>query len=624
MSRQWQAQRKPFSNTTDPPKSIFKRRAFSSPVADTTDSIQANTVQRRGVDLTAIRLFPDSSTKIQTKLTVGAPGDKYEQEADTMASRVMSCHSAAVQREVAPEEQKEEEVQTKPLTDAITPLVQREEMPEESELQTKPLNNATIQREAMPEEDEIQMKPLNPSIQRDVLPEEEQVQTKPLAEITPLVQRETMPQEEEEIQTKPLGNATIQREAMPEEEEIQTKPLNASIQRYNLKEEEEVQTKPSLQRATNGSFQAGSNIESQLSSSKGGGSPLGDEVRSFMEPRFSHDFTKVRVHTGNEAVQMNRELGAQAFTHGSDIYFGAGKSPGNNELTAHELTHVVQQSGSELQRKCINCEAEEVLKPSAFKDVESHQQSGQISPVWQKKLAQLKTNASGLIQRLGQPLTGKSKVKPAYGEDKGKQRRFSVQQYIDMWEAEQGRKLTNEEKLTLKRGCIGITALDISGGGNPPLDRCYSTFDTAKAKLDKEKQTFELLKSIPLIGAFYKNHHPILFAKLFWSNQKPNPKNPEYWGGSKAEPKAFRPDKNGKVDMTEYKYLARPGSVNFDYGFWDEASQSFWHANHSEPGMQVYQSTKEKFAAGYRDFDRIVYCIAIAKNYDPQKAAKGS
>jgi len=63
-----------------------------------------------------------------------------------------------------------------------------------------------------------------------------------------------------------------------------------------------------------------------------------------MEPRFGADFSGVRVHTGGEAVQMNRELGAQAFTHGSDVYFGAGKSPGNNELTAHELTHVVQQN----------------------------------------------------------------------------------------------------------------------------------------------------------------------------------------------------------------------------------------------------------------------------------------
>jgi hypothetical protein len=44
---------------------------------------------------------------------------------------------------------------------------------------------------------------------------------------------------------------------------------------------------------------------------------------------------------------MNKELGAQAFAHGSDIYYGAGKSPGKNELTAHELTHTIQQMGGQ-------------------------------------------------------------------------------------------------------------------------------------------------------------------------------------------------------------------------------------------------------------------------------------
>jgi hypothetical protein len=86
-----------------------------------------------------------------------------------------------------------------------------------------------------------------------------------------------------------------------------------------------------------------------------------------MEPRFGADFSGVRVHTGGEAVQMNRELGAQAFTHGSDVYFGAGKSPGNNELTAHELTHVVQQMGA-VQAKSISNQLQskydkEVLQP---------------------------------------------------------------------------------------------------------------------------------------------------------------------------------------------------------------------------------------------------------------------
>jgi hypothetical protein len=121
-------------------------------------------------------------------------------------------------------------------------------------------------------------------------------------------------------------------------------------------EEDKVQTKPSIQTATDGGLQAGNNIESRLNSSKGGGSPLAPDVRSFMEPRFGADFSGVQVHTGSDAVQMNRELNAQAFTHGSDVYFGAGKSAGNNELTAHELTHVVQQN-SGIQAKS-NIQAE--------------------------------------------------------------------------------------------------------------------------------------------------------------------------------------------------------------------------------------------------------------------------
>lgn len=110
-------------------------------------------------------------------------------------------------------------------------------------------------------------------------------------------------------------------------------------------EEDKVQTKPFIQPFTNGGLQSRDNIESRLNSSKGGGSPLPDDVRSFMEPRFGVDFSSVRVHTGSDAVQMNRDLSAQAFTHRSDVYFGEGKAPGNNELTAHELTHVVQQTG---------------------------------------------------------------------------------------------------------------------------------------------------------------------------------------------------------------------------------------------------------------------------------------
>jgi hypothetical protein len=79
----------------------------------------------------------------QAKLTVGQPGDKYEQEADMTANQVMSMPDSGVQDEILPEEQIQEKVQTKPLAAAITPLVQREQKPQN----IQPILRAVIQRD---------------------------------------------------------------------------------------------------------------------------------------------------------------------------------------------------------------------------------------------------------------------------------------------------------------------------------------------------------------------------------------------------------------------------------------------------------------------------------------------
>ena len=67
---------------------------------------------------------------------------------------------------------------------------------------------------------------------------------------------------------------------------------------------------------------------------------------SFFAP--AHDFSRVRIHTGEQAARAAAGVNARAFTVGSDIVFGASRySPGTsagNRLLAHELTHVVQQS----------------------------------------------------------------------------------------------------------------------------------------------------------------------------------------------------------------------------------------------------------------------------------------
>ena len=77
------------------------------------------------------------------------------------------------------------------------------------------------------------------------------------------------------------------------------------------------------------------------------GQPLAASTREFMEPRFGHDFSKVRVHTGARAVKSAQAVNALAYTVGQDVIFGRGEyAPGTiagQRLLAHELTHVVQQ-----------------------------------------------------------------------------------------------------------------------------------------------------------------------------------------------------------------------------------------------------------------------------------------
>lgn len=130
------------------------------------------------------------------------------------------------------------------------------------------------------------------------------------------------------------------------------------------------QTEPSLQRAEKGDgVEASHHLESLPGGNQGGGSPLPDDVRTFMEPRFGFDFSQVRVHVDRDAMRMSRSLNAQAFTHHQHIYFGAGKTPAKDALTAHELTHVLQQAvglrlGTAQQRRPLEEEGEREYTPA--------------------------------------------------------------------------------------------------------------------------------------------------------------------------------------------------------------------------------------------------------------------
>jgi hypothetical protein len=81
------------------------------------------------------------------------------------------------------------------------------------------------------------------------------------------------------------------------------------------------------------------------------GQPLDVATRAFLEPRFGHDFSGVRVHTDDRAAESARAVNALAYTVGRNVVFGAGQyapgTSGGQKLLAHELTHVVQQRGND-------------------------------------------------------------------------------------------------------------------------------------------------------------------------------------------------------------------------------------------------------------------------------------
>lgn len=227
---------------------------------------------------------------VQTKLTIGQPDDKYEQEADQEADQV-------VQR------LKESSVQAKIEPNTTTEGIPQSSIEPKPVVHRVPLTTSSIQRKCSKCGDEMEEHEHDES-----LGQEKTIQRRPIFEST------DPPEERNSIQQK-----CARCEAR---ETLQTKP-----------EEESSTPIPDL--------------ESGLNTSKGSGSQLPDETKSQMEGAFGADFSGVRVHTNSTAVQMNQELGAQAFTYGSDIYFNSGKydtgSSQGQHLLAHELTHVVQQ-----------------------------------------------------------------------------------------------------------------------------------------------------------------------------------------------------------------------------------------------------------------------------------------
>ncbi len=158
-------------------------------------------------------------------------------------------------------------------------------------------------------------------------------------------------------------NDPLEKEADLMADKVMRMPERGLIQRKctDCEEEDKVQRKPLAsfiqKKGAQGGMVASDSVSNRINSSRGKGKRLSKSTKSFMENRFDTDFSNVNIHTGSEATNMSRDLGAKAFTVGNDIYFNKGQySPSTSEgkrLLAHELTHSVQQGGVILRQAAV-------------------------------------------------------------------------------------------------------------------------------------------------------------------------------------------------------------------------------------------------------------------------------
>lgn len=188
-----------------------------------------------------------------------------------------------------------------------------------------------------------------------------------------------------------------------------------------------------------------------------------------------------------------------------------------------------------------------------------------------------------------------------------------------MWERA-NKPMTSNEKETLKAGCIGITALNVGipgklffPGNVPPRGPAYSSLKRAQ---DAAKLKEADIKKNP--SNYPKGAHVVIFSMRFWTKNSTE----------------FQPDKYSRIDLTNYKYLAKPGFTNFDFGIYDKKTNLWWHANHcdgcanSQTGkpepMSVYESDLSYYSKPLLDFNRQVFIPAVTTVNVPSSSNSSS
>jgi RHS repeat-associated protein len=169
------------------------------------------------------------------------------------------------------------------------------------------------------------------------------------------------------------------------------------------------------------------------------------------------------------------------------------------------------------------------------------------------------------------------------------ERNYSVNEFISKaWPKMTGKEMTDKQKVRLEDGCVGITSCIIGMPGTTftILNGGYNTLGQAQDAKKKAELTNPTAKFV-------------IFSVRFYS----------------ADPVKFRPDRSGKINMLGWDFNeSRPGGgFNFDYGYLNEPTGMWWHANQAnipKGSMIIKQGTLFDFSRPDPNFNRQIFVVA--------------
>ncbi|NOV32400.1 DUF4157 domain-containing protein [Methylomonas sp. ZR1] len=277
---------------------------------------------------------------LQRKMAVSQPHDPEEKEADQVAQEVSRAKKTDEQPGV---KEDKEMISSKPVPSAQR-LLRR-------------LNRAAANAAKPEEEQKPVLRAKKPDDENKNPVAKRSVETEDKKE-DQLMRLSRKAKEEE----TPKAARLFRKAAGPEKTDEQQTTAARLLRKSKLADEEQTVAQTRLHRAaaeqaeqpedTESAASANTveqSVEARIEESRGKGAPLPENIRREMEQQLGADFAGVTIHNDAEAADLCKQLNARAFTVGNDVYFAPGEfapeADAGRELLAHELSHVVQQSG---------------------------------------------------------------------------------------------------------------------------------------------------------------------------------------------------------------------------------------------------------------------------------------